>query len=107
MDQKLPYPKHHRLDHYIPSHNRNDRGRILSWSYAPDHNTTKRSQMNLSIQEVDHILKALETMRSNHDVARAREQIEAGVTNHEGLIQRLKDYKLGLTSPAYDAWSFE
>jgi len=62
--------------------------------------------MNLSIQEVDHILKALETM-SNHDVARAREQISNGVTNHENLIQRLKDYKLRLSGPAYDAWSFE
>lgn len=62
--------------------------------------------MNLSIQEVDHILRALETM-SSHDIARAREIISNGVTDHEGLIQRLKDYKLRLTSPAYDAWSFE
>lgn len=62
--------------------------------------------MNLSIQEVDHILRALTNM-SNHDVARAREIISNGVTDHEGLIQRLKDYKLRLTSPAYDAWSFE
>lgn len=62
--------------------------------------------MNLSIQEVDHILTALETM-SNHDVARAREQISNGVTNHEALIQRLKDYKLRLSGPVYDAWSME
>ena len=52
--------------------------------------------MNLSLQEVDHVLKALETM-SEHYVARAREQIDPGVTNHDHLIQKLKDYRLRLT----------
>lgn len=51
--------------------------------------------MNLSLHEVNHILKALETM-SNHDIARAREAISLGVTDHEALIQKLKDYKLRL-----------
>ena len=49
--------------------------------------------MNLSLDEVDHILKALNTM-SSYDVARAREMIEAGTTNHEQLVQKLKDYRL-------------
>ena len=52
--------------------------------------------MNLSLQEVDHILKSLETM-SSYDVARAREQIDSGVTNHEQLVQKLKNYRLRLT----------
>ena len=51
--------------------------------------------MNLVLQEVNHILKALDTM-SSYDVARAREQIDPGVTNHEQLVQKLKDYKLRL-----------
>ena len=53
--------------------------------------------MNLSLQEVDHLLKSLETM-SQHDVARAREMIAPGVTNHLQLIQRLKNYRFRLTS---------
>ena len=52
--------------------------------------------MNLSLQEVDHILKALESM-SAHDVARAREQIAPGVIDHSKLTQKLKDYRLRLT----------
>jgi len=52
--------------------------------------------MNLSLQEVDHIIKALETM-SAHDVARAREQIASGVTDHTDLVQKFKDYRLRLT----------
>ena len=52
--------------------------------------------MNLSLQEVDHLLKSLETM-SSHDVARAREQIAPGVINHSHLVQKLKDYRLRLT----------
>ncbi len=52
--------------------------------------------MNLSLQEVDHILKSLETM-SAHDVARARETIVSGVTNHSKLVQKLEDYRLRLT----------
>ena len=51
--------------------------------------------MNLSLQEVDHILKALDTM-SSYDVARAREQIALGVTDHTHLVQKLKDYRLRL-----------
>ena len=52
--------------------------------------------MNLSLQEVDHILKALETM-SSYNVARAREQIDSGVTDHTDLVQKFKDYRLRLT----------
>ena len=52
--------------------------------------------MNLSLHEVDHILKALESM-SSHDVARARELIAPGVTDHNELIQKLKDYRVRLT----------
>ena len=52
--------------------------------------------MNLSLQEVDHVLKALETM-SSYEVARAREQIAPGVTDHTHLVQKLKDYRLRLT----------
>jgi hypothetical protein len=51
--------------------------------------------MNLSLQEVNHILKALNTM-SSYNVARAREQIDPGVTDHTKLIQKLEDYKLRL-----------
>ncbi len=52
--------------------------------------------MNLSLQEVDHVLKALETM-SSYNVARAREQIDAGVIDHPHLVQKLRDYRLRLT----------
>ena len=52
--------------------------------------------MNLSLQEVDHILKALDTM-SSYDVARAREQIDSGVTDHTDLVQKLQ----GLSSPSH------
>ena len=52
--------------------------------------------MNLSLQEVDHIVKALESM-SSYDIARAREQIVLGVTDHNELIQKLKDYRVRLT----------
>jgi len=52
--------------------------------------------MNLSLDEVDHILKALNTL-SSYDVARAREMIEPGTTHHEQLVQKLKDYRLRLT----------
>ena len=51
--------------------------------------------MTLSLHEVNHILTALETM-SNHDIARAREAIAPGVTDHAALVQKLKDYKLRL-----------
>ena len=52
--------------------------------------------MNLSLQEVDHVLKALETM-SAHDVARARENIDPGVVDHSRLMQKIQDYRLRLT----------
>ena len=52
--------------------------------------------MNLSLQEVDHIIKALETM-SSYDIARAREQVNNGTSDHPELIQKLKDYRLRLT----------
>ena len=51
--------------------------------------------MTLSLHEVNHILTALETM-SNHDIARAREQITEGTTDHNSLIQKLQDYKYRL-----------
>ena len=58
--------------------------------------TNSQFHMNLSLQEVDHLIKSLETM-SQHDVARAREMIAPGVTNHSELIQKLKDYRFRLT----------
>ena len=59
--------------------------------------TNSQFHMNLSLQEVNHLIKSLETM-SQHDVARAREMIAPGVTNHLQLIQRLKNYRFRLTS---------
>ena len=58
--------------------------------------TNSQFHMNLSLQEVNHLIKSLETM-SQHDVARAREMFAPGVTNHSQLIQRLKDYRFRLT----------
>ena len=52
--------------------------------------------MNLSLQEVDHLIRALETM-SSYDIARARESVVNGVSDHPELIQKLKDYRLRLT----------
>ena len=52
--------------------------------------------MNLSLQEIDHLIRALETM-SSYDIARARESVVNGVSNHPELIQKLKDYRLRLT----------
>jgi|TARA_B100000035_G_scaffold2252_1_gene1997 hypothetical protein len=51
--------------------------------------------MTLTLQEINHILKALESM-SSHDVARAREQIAPGVTDHQALVNKLQDYKYRL-----------
>ena len=51
--------------------------------------TVESLQMNLSLQEVDHILTALETM-SSYDIARAREQVINGVSDHPELIQNLR-----------------
>ena len=72
--------------------------RILSWTHGCNEGVSVYSQfhMNLSLQEVNHIIKSLETM-SQHDVARAREMIAPGVTNHSELIQKLKDYRFRLT----------
>ena len=39
--------------------------------------------------------QALDTM-SNHDVARAREQIAPGVVDHLRLVQKLRDYRYRL-----------
>ena len=52
--------------------------------------------MNLSLQEIDHLLRALETMTS-YEVARAREQIQPGVVDHLRLVQKLRDYRTRLT----------
>ncbi len=52
--------------------------------------------MNLTLQEVDHIIKALESM-SSYDVARARELIAPGVTDHRALVNKLQDYRVRLT----------
>ena len=52
--------------------------------------------MNLSLQEIDHLLRALETM-SSYEVARAREQIQPGVVDHLRLVQKLQDYRVRLT----------
>jgi hypothetical protein len=52
--------------------------------------------MNLNLQEVDHLIKALETM-SSYNVARAREQIDPGVVDHLRLAQKLRDYRVRLT----------
>ena len=72
--------------------------RVFSWSHGCDQSLSFSYQfyMNLTLQEVDHLLKALETM-SAHDVARARELIAPGVAEHGELIQKLKDYRLRLT----------
>ena len=52
--------------------------------------------MNLSLQEVDHLINALEKM-SSYEVARAREQISSGVVDHSRLMQKIQDYRLRLT----------
>jgi|TARA_B100000035_G_scaffold248680_1_gene217440 hypothetical protein len=54
--------------------------------------------MSLTLQEIDHILKALDTM-SSYDKARAREQIDPGVTNHDQLVNKLQLYRYRLTRP--------
>jgi|TARA_B100000085_G_scaffold280801_1_gene306337 hypothetical protein len=46
--------------------------------------------MTFTVQELQHILTALDTM-SQHDVARAREMITVGTTNHNGLKQKIHD----------------
>ncbi len=53
--------------------------------------------MKFSLQEIDHLIKALDTM-STYDIARAREQIVPGATEHEELKQKLKYYRYRLSS---------
>ena len=53
--------------------------------------------MKFSLQELDHLIKALDTM-SSYDVARAREQIEPGTTDHNELTEKLKYYRFRLSS---------
>tara|TARA_B100002019_G_scaffold229908_1_gene203327 strand:- start:1734 stop:1895 length:162 start_codon:yes stop_codon:yes gene_type:complete len=52
--------------------------------------------MNLNLQEVDHLLRALETM-SSYEQARAREGIQPGVVDQLRLVQKLKDHRVRLT----------
>ena len=54
--------------------------------------------MSLTLQELDHILAALESM-SSYDIARAREQIDPGVTDHDKLVNKLQLYRYRLTRP--------
>ncbi len=54
--------------------------------------------MTLTLQEIDHILNALDSM-SSYNVARAREQIQPGVTDHQQLVDKLKVYRHRLTRP--------
>lgn len=54
--------------------------------------------MTLTLQEIDHIIKALESM-SSYDIARAREQIDPGVTEHDKLVDKLQLYRYRLTRP--------
>jgi len=54
--------------------------------------------MSLTLQEIDHILKALDTM-SSYDKARAKEQLIPGVTNHSQLVTKLELYRYRLTRP--------
>ena len=70
---------------------------ILPWAHVNCKRIplTHKLHMNLTLHEVNHILRALNGM-SNHDVARAREMIAPGVTDHDALVQKLKDYKLRL-----------
>jgi hypothetical protein len=52
--------------------------------------------MRFTLSEVDHLIKALDTM-STYDVARARELIDNGVTDHNALISKLKMYRYRIT----------
>ena len=52
--------------------------------------------MTFSLEEIDHILKALNTM-SSYDVARAREKIDNGVVNHNDLVDKFKMYRHRIT----------
>tara|TARA_B100000035_G_C20939152_1_gene526646 strand:- start:13 stop:177 length:165 start_codon:yes stop_codon:yes gene_type:complete len=54
--------------------------------------------MTLTLQEVNHILTALDSM-SSYDIARAREQIDPGVTDHDKLVHKLELYRYRLTRP--------
>lgn len=52
--------------------------------------------MRFTLSEVDHLIKALDTM-SSYDVARARELIDNGVTDHNALLSKLKMYRYRIT----------
>ena len=49
-----------------------------------------------TLAEVDHLLKALNTM-SNYDLARAREQIDELPVDHEKLVNKLEMYRIRIT----------
>jgi hypothetical protein len=49
-----------------------------------------------TLAEVDHLLKALNTM-SNYDLARAREQIEQSPVDHQKLVTKLEMYRIRIT----------
>ena len=54
--------------------------------------------MTFTLSEINHMLQALNTM-SAHDVARSRELITHGVTDHDALTAKLESYKYRLTRP--------
>jgi hypothetical protein len=54
--------------------------------------------MTLTLQELDHILNALDSM-SSYNKARAREQIQPGVIDHDKLVDKLQTYRYRLTRP--------
>ena len=63
-----------------------------------DGNTyTVESPQNESITARSRIPAQIIGTMSSYDVARAREQIALGVTDHTHLVQKLKDYRLRLT----------
>ena len=72
----------------------------ISWVTLKHYITTtvKNQLMTLTLQEIDHIIKALESM-SSYDIARAREQIDPGVTEHDKLVDKLQLYRYRLTRP--------
>tara|TARA_B100002019_G_scaffold271026_1_gene265086 strand:- start:2 stop:163 length:162 start_codon:yes stop_codon:yes gene_type:complete len=49
-----------------------------------------------TLAEVDHLLKALNTM-STYDLARAREAIEQSPVDHERLVNKLEMYRYRIT----------
>ena len=61
--------------------------------------------MTFSLEEIDHILKALNTM-SSYDVARAREKIDNGVVNHDDLVDKFKMYRHRITWRQNNYWKY-